>query len=68
MVKTISIEGMHCEHCVKAVNDALAAVAGVDQVAVNLADNNAVVEGAELDNAALTEAIEDIGFDVVSIA
>lgn len=68
MVKTISIEGMHCEHCVKAVNDALAAVAGVDKVAVSLADNNAVVEGAELDNAALTEAIEDIGFDVAGIA
>ena len=68
MVKTISIEGMHCEHCVKAVNDALAAVAGVDKVAVSLANNNAVVEGAELDNAALTEAIEDIGFDVAGIA
>ena len=68
MVKTISIEGMHCEHCVKAVNDALAAVAGVDKVAVTLAGNNAVVEGADLNNAALTEAIEDIGFDVVSIA
>lgn len=68
MVKTIAIEGMHCEHCVKAVNDALAAVAGVDKVAVSLADNNAVVEGAELDNAALTEAIEDIGFDVAGIA
>lgn len=68
MVKTIAIEGMHCEHCVKAVTDALAAVAGVDKVAVSLADNNAVVEGAELDNAALTEAIEDIGFDVAGIA
>ena len=68
MVKTIAIEGMHCEHCVKAVNDALAAVAGVDKVAVSLADNNAVVEGAALDNAALTEAIEDIGFDVAGIA
>lgn len=68
MVKTISITGMHCEHCVKAVNDALAAVAGVDRVAVSLAENNAVVEGAALDNATLTEAVEDIGFDVVSIA
>lgn len=68
MVKTISIEGMHCEHCVKAVNDALAAVAGVDKVAVSLENNNAVVEGAVLDNAALTEAVEDIGFDVAGIA
>lgn len=68
MVKTITIEGMHCEHCVKAVNDALVAVAGVEKVVVNLANNNAVVEGAELDNSVLTEAIEDIGFDVAAIA
>ena len=68
MVKTISIEGMHCEHCVKAVKDALAAVNGVDKVEVSLANNNAVVEGVVLENAVLQEAIEDIGFDVVAIA
>ena len=67
MVKTISIEGMHCEHCVKAVKDALAAVNGVDKVEVSLANNNAVVEGVALENV-LQEAIEDIGFDVVAIA
>lgn len=68
MVKTISIEGMHCKHCVKAVKDALAAVNGVDKVEVSLANNNAVVEGVALENAVLQEAIEDIGFDVVAIA
>lgn len=68
MVKTISIEGMRCEHCVKAVKDALAAVNGVDKVEVSLANNNAVVEGVALENAVLQEAIEDIGFDVVAIA
>lgn len=68
MVKTISIEGMHCEHCVQAVKDALAAVAGVDKVSVSLTDNNAIVEGTALNNAVLKEAVEDIGFDVVAIA
>ena len=35
MTKTISIEGMHCQHCVAAVNEALQAVPGVTSVAVS---------------------------------
>ncbi|WP_405378171.1 heavy-metal-associated domain-containing protein [Phascolarctobacterium sp.] len=68
MVKTIAIEGMHCQHCVQAVNEALAAVAGVTSVAVSLEQNNAVVNGENLDDAALKEAVEDMGFDVTAIA
>ena len=49
MTKTIAIEGMHCQHCVGAVKEALAAVAGVTSVVVSLENNNAVVEGAGLD-------------------
>ena len=67
MVKTIAIEGMHCQHCVQAVNEALAAVAGVTSVAVSLEQNNAVVNGENLDDAALKEAVEDMGFDVTAI-
>ena len=68
MVKTIAIEGMHCQHCVQAVNEALAAVAGVTSVPVSLEQNNAVVNGENLDDAALKEAVEDMGFDVTAIA
>ena len=68
MVKTIAIEGMHCQHCVQAVNEALAAVAGVTSVAVSLEQNNAVVNSENLDDAALKEAVEDMGFDVTAIA
>lgn len=67
MTKTISIEGMHCQHCVAAVNEALQAVAGVSSVAVSLEHNNAVVEGANLNDAALKAAVEDTGFDVTAI-
>ena len=42
MTKTIAIEGMHCQHCVGAVKEALAAVAGVTSVVVSLENNNAV--------------------------
>ena len=65
-MKTITIDGMHCQHCVKAVTEALQAVEGVSSVAVSLEAKNAVVEGTAA-NEALKEAIEDIGFDVVSV-
>jgi len=65
-MKTISIEGMSCGHCVNAVTEALKAVEGVTSVAESLEAKNAVVEGTAQD-AALKEAVEDIGFDVVGI-
>lgn len=67
MTKTIAIEGMHCQHCVAAVNEALEAVSGVTSVKVSLEKNNAVVEGEGLDDAALKAAVEDTGFDVAAI-
>lgn len=67
MTKTISIEGMHCAHCVAAVTEALQAAPGVTSVAVSLENNNAVVEGANLDDAALKAAVEDTGFDVTAV-
>lgn len=67
MTKTIAIEGMHCQHCVAAVTEALKAVSGVTSVQVSLEKNNAVVEGAGLEDAALKAAVEDTGFDVAGI-
>jgi copper ion binding protein len=40
---TISIEGMSCEHCVRAVNDALSSQNGVKSVDVSLEGKNARV-------------------------
>ena len=40
---TISIEGMSCEHCVKAVKDALSSQSGVKGVDVSLEGKNAQV-------------------------
>mgnify|MGYP003291801149 FL=1 len=65
-MKTISIEGMHCQHCVGAVTEALKAVAGVTSVTVDLEGKKAVVEGTA-DDAALKAAVEDMGYDVVGI-
>jgi len=35
---TLSVSGMSCEHCVKAVNNALAAIPGVKDIMVSLKD------------------------------
>ncbi|MBC7087962.1 heavy-metal-associated domain-containing protein [Soehngenia saccharolytica] len=67
MEKIISIEGMSCEHCVKAVTNALKEVEGVEEVKVSLEEKNAVVKGNNLDDEKLKGAVEEAGYDVVNI-
>ncbi|TDT63656.1 heavy-metal-associated domain-containing protein [Fonticella tunisiensis] len=68
MSKKIFIEGMSCGHCVMHVEEALKGVCGVKSVKVDLAGKNAVVELAHpVDDAKLKAAVEDAGYDVVSI-
>jgi copper chaperone len=58
----LKIKGMTCAHCVAAVRDALAAVPGVERVAVvELESGRAVVEG-DPDPAALLSAIAGAGY------
>lgn len=65
---TIGIDGMTCNGCVKSVTRALQQVAGVQNVTVSLADQRAEVDfdDNQTDVAALREAIEDAGFDVIA--
>jgi copper chaperone len=64
---TINIEGMSCEHCVKAVTDAVSGLPSVTDVAVDLTAGAASLtyDPAEVSIEAVKEAIEDQGFDVV---
>ena len=66
--KTISIEGMMCQHCVSHVNSALRAVPGVQDVTVSLENKNAVVSiDASVTDEALRKAVTDADYEVVSI-
>ena len=61
MIK-LKVSGMSCEHCVRAVDQALASVEGVDSVTeVNLERGEATVEG-EPELAALVAAIAEEGY------
>lgn len=64
--KTIQVEGMSCEHCKNAVSGALSNLDGVSQADVNLEAGTVEVnyDDAKVDDAAMTEAIEDQGYDV----
>ena len=59
---TLRIEGMTCASCVARIEKALQRVAGVDRVLVNLATEEARIEGAA-DTAALVGAVEDAGYE-----
>ena len=63
---TTPVLGMSCEHCVKAVTDALNGIKGVKDVKVSLEDKNAqIVFDEELTSiSALESAIIEEGFQV----
>ncbi|MBO8437045.1 MAG: cadmium-translocating P-type ATPase [Spirochaetes bacterium] len=68
MTKTINVEGMMCQHCVKHVHDALAAVVGVKSAEVSLENKYAKVECAEtVSDDALKEAVVEAGYEVKGI-
>ena len=67
MKKTLIVEGMSCGHCEKAVKNALGELPEVTDVKVDLAEIRVEVDGENLDDARLKEAIDEAGYEVVSI-
>lgn len=67
MKKTILIEGMMCQHCVKRVTEVLSSIPGSD-VKVDLDNKSATIEYTqELSDAKITEMIEEAGYKVTGI-
>lgn len=61
MTLTLTVEGMTCEHCEQAVEEALVEVGGVTDATADRNQERATVEGdAEL--AELVTAVEDAGY------
>lgn len=63
---TIAVEGMSCQHCVRAVKDAVGKLAGVDAVEVSLERKEATVsfDPARVGLPAIKAAIEEAGYTV----
>tara|TARA_Y100001933_G_C18514097_1_gene361982 strand:+ start:261 stop:473 length:213 start_codon:yes stop_codon:yes gene_type:complete len=68
MKKTVFIEGMSCNHCKMRVENTLGELEGVTSASVDLQAKQAVVDlTAEVSNESISQAIDDIGFEVVRI-
>ena len=66
MQKELKIEGMMCQHCQKHVHDALAKMAGVTEVTVDLEGKKAsVTMDREIGEAEFKAVIEEAGYELV---
>ncbi len=61
------ISGMSCGHCVKAVQQALASVAGATTESVVVGSARVSFDPAVLRVAQLRDAVEDAGYAVVAV-
>ncbi len=58
----LNVEGMTCDHCVKAVREALERTPGVEKAQVDLQAGEATVEGAA-DVQTMLQAVEAEGYN-----
>ena len=65
MNKTITIEGMMCQHCVEHVKKALEALGASPEV--SLEENKAFLKDTSLSDEQIKQAIEEAGYEVVNI-
>ncbi len=69
MTKILKIEGMMCVRCVAHVEKALASVAGISKVDVNLKKKTATIEcSEEIANETLIAAVKEAGYEVKKIS
>lgn len=62
----LHITGMSCQHCVRAVQQALAAVPDVTTEDVEIGRARVRYDPADVDPAALRDAVEEAGYEIQS--
>lgn len=68
MKKTVYVEGMGCQNCVKHVKEALEGLDGVSAADVSLDTGTAVITlTKEVADEAIKSAIDEAGYDVAKI-
>lgn len=67
MKKIVNISGMSCENCSAHVKESLEDLNNVKDVKVSLFKKRAIVDGQDLEEKNLIEAIEKAGYKVDSI-
>lgn len=68
MTKTLTIEGMMCNHCVMHVTKALECLSGVEKAICGPEEKTAVVTlNGEVSDAELTDAVKEAGYEVTKL-
>ena len=65
--KTVKISGMHCDHCVRSVTEAINKIDGASAKVSLKAQTATVSCDRPVDDEAIRRAVEEAGFQVVSI-
>ncbi|MBO7592674.1 MAG: SO_0444 family Cu/Zn efflux transporter [Bacteroidaceae bacterium] len=60
--KTYTVKGMTCNHCRANTEKVIRTVKGVESVSVDLTTGIATVTGSDIDDTAIRDAVESIGF------
>lgn len=58
----MDIEGMSCEHCAKAVREAIEKIDGVSSVSIDVKEGKAYIEGENIDMQAVKDAVIKAGY------
>ncbi len=67
MKKIMRVEGMTCGHCEMAVKNSLSELEGVQDVMVDLSTGKVEVQGDNLQDNLLKEAVDEAGYQVKEI-
>lgn len=62
MSRTITVQGMSCQHCEQTVEEALEAISGVTSVTADREDRSVTIEGSA-ETEVLLEAVENAGYN-----
>ena len=62
MNRTLTVEGMSCDHCEQTVEEALEGVAGVERATADRVSASVTIEG-DADPNALVNAVDEAGYD-----
>ena len=65
-VRTYTVSGMTCGHCVMSVREEVSEVAGVTSVDVDLASGRLTVAGEGFTDEAVAAAVEGAGYEIAS--
>jgi copper chaperone CopZ len=60
---TYTVPAIHCAHCALSIREEVSEVEGVDEVDVDLDTKVVIIQGHELDDAALRAAIVEAGYE-----